>query len=83
MARYSHVLFDADDTLLDFKAASFKAFSSFINEYLADHTHEIDALYSHYHFANHCVWSKFENGEISIEDLKTERFHHFFRNNWV
>ena len=66
------ILFDADETLFDFKKAEKEAFK---NSML-----ELDIEYDeNYHFAtykeiNTAIWKELEEGLITQEKLKTERF---------
>ncbi len=73
--KYTTILFDSDDTLLDFKAserqAIYRAFE------LADlpFDEEIRAVYSE---INHGLWKALERAEISTEELLCERFRRLF-----
>lgn len=70
--KYKVILFDADETLFDFKKAEKEAFK---NSML-----ELDIEYDeNYHFAtykeiNTAIWKELEEGLITQEKLKTERF---------
>ena len=70
--KYQVLLFDADETLFDFKKAEKEAFK---NSML-----ELDIEYDeNYHFAtykeiNTAIWKELEEGLITQEKLKTERF---------
>lgn len=75
MARYDVLLFDLDDTLLDFgvaeKSALKRAFESIGYHYDAE---KHLPLYQHH---NKAAWRAFEAGEIDLETLKTQRFENF------
>ena len=75
MARYDVLLFDLDDTLLDFavaeKSALKRAFESVGYPY--DEEKHLP-LYQHHNRAN---WAAFEAGEIDVDTLKTKRFKDF------
>jgi YjjG family noncanonical pyrimidine nucleotidase len=68
---YKWLLFDADGTLFDYDAAEFNAlklsFASFNLPFAEDHL----VLYRQF---NKGLWERFEQGEITIPRLKTERF---------
>jgi len=72
---YNHLLFDADGTLFDFKAAERHALVALFQELGIEGTESMKALYSQ---VNHAIWLEFEQGTIAIETLKTERFRRFF-----
>ncbi len=73
--RYKWILFDLDNTLLDFDAAERGALGSTFEEigrpYLLD---QIDT----YHEINHLNWQAYERGEITQSTLRTRRFEMFF-----
>ena len=75
MARYDVLLFDLDDTLLDFavaeKSALRRAFEGVGYPY-EEEKHL--PLYQHH---NRASWAAFEAGEIDLETLKTGRFQKF------
>jgi putative hydrolase of the HAD superfamily len=70
--KYEVILFDADDTLFDFKKSEKEAFKNtmleFNIEYNENHHLKI------YHEINTAIWKEFENGLITQERLKVERF---------
>ncbi len=69
--QYTCLLFDADNTLLDFSAAERKAFRETCQ------TAGIlcsDEGYRQYSHINDSLWKKLERGEITAEKLKVERF---------
>ena len=71
-----HLLFDADGTLYDFAASERYALSSLFSDLSIPYTAEwIDP----YHEENDRCWSMFENGEMTMEELKGARFERFFR----
>ena len=72
---YDHLFFDADGTLFDFEAAERWALSRVFNEVGIPATEESLSTYSR---INNGVWLEFEQGLISMQDLKTERFRRFF-----
>ena len=72
---YQWLLFDFDNTLVDFTNTSKKAlFQAFI-DYGSRCTEEIYAIYKD---INHQVWSAFERGEMTAERLRIERIARLF-----
>lgn len=72
---YTTLLFDADETLLDFSktenealAGTFKCFGIYYDE-------EVRAVYDE---INHGLWRAFENGEITQQDVLNRRFQETF-----
>lgn len=72
--KYKYVLFDADDTLLDFKLAEHTAISQVFSEVGLPCDDETIAVYSR---INDSLWKLLELGGITKEKLKTERFRLF------
>lgn len=72
---YDHLFFDADGTLFDFGAAEKWALSQIFEEVGIPSDNDAIATYSR---INNGVWLEFEQGLISMERLKTERFNRFF-----
>lgn len=75
MKNYSVLLFDADDTLLDFKKAERCAVSALLSGYGIAVSERIVQSYSE---INAEVWKKLEKGEIKREKLSDLRFELFF-----
>ncbi|MFA7125734.1 MAG: YjjG family noncanonical pyrimidine nucleotidase [Sphaerochaetaceae bacterium] len=73
--RYTHLLFDADGTLYDFKAAEVYAITKLFEELGVPNTASMMEVYS---IINKTLWKEFEDGCVTIEALKTERFRRFF-----
>lgn len=71
MSKYKVILFDADDTLLDFQAsetASFKMLFKTLNiQYKED-------FFEEYKKINRSLWKSFEKGEIPKEMIMKNRF---------
>ena len=74
MVRYPYLLFDADDTLLDFSRNGDKAFSLLCAKYSFPCNEESRALFEAF---NQPLWRDLERGTITKEFLKTERFRRF------
>ncbi|MBQ0139812.1 MAG: YjjG family noncanonical pyrimidine nucleotidase [Kurthia sp.] len=72
MKQYNHLLFDLDDTILDFQATQFRAINRIIKVYAPQIDEEI--FNTTYNEINHHLWAKYENGEIMKNDIITKRF---------
>lgn len=68
---YSHLLFDLDNTLFDFTAASNEALKSFAELLQVEYN---DDFLNVYHGYNHEVWTSFEAGLIDSMTLRKTRF---------
>lgn len=75
MGKYTTLLFDADDTLLDFNAAEYKGIKQTFITHGVPHSDEDIKLYS---AINLKYWKMFERGEITKERVYTGRFEEFF-----
>jgi len=69
------LMFDADNTLIDFTNASKLSFQQTFEDYGHTATPE---LYATYKVINHGVWTAFEQGKITAERLRIKRFEDFF-----
>lgn len=76
MKRYQTLLFDVDDTLLDFKAAENYALQKLFSEHNVVLTDDIKHFYQE---MNQKLWSSFEKGEIKREELLHTRFSILFK----
>jgi 2-haloacid dehalogenase len=77
--KHTLFLFDLDDTLLDFKASEKL---SFVRTLASLGVHEgIDTLFPQYQAINLALWKDFENGAVSKDFLKVERFRKTFAQN--
>ncbi|MDF2472350.1 MAG: superfamily [Anaerocolumna sp.] len=70
--RYNRILFDADDTLFDFKKSEREAFKNTMIHFHVDY--DEDYHLPIYHNINSAIWREFEEGLITQEVLKVERF---------
>ena len=76
MAKYYCILFDADNTLLNFDAAENKA----LTETLVNYGIEPDAeTVQTYRTINEELWRQLEKGQIRREKLFGERFSRFLK----
>ena len=73
---YSTLLFDADDTLLDFQRAERTALSRVLADAGLPND---DAILARYHEINASLWRAFEKDEITKEDIKNERYRRLFQ----
>ncbi len=74
MMKYPWLLFDIDNTLLDFTGTSPLAFAQMMEQ--EGHSFE-SALYAIYKKGNAQVWHEFEEGKISAIELRSKRFRLF------
>ena len=74
MARYTTLLFDADDTLLDFKRSEREAILDAIRQMGITPSEEMARVYSE---INNSAWKRLERGEITKAELRTLRFSEF------
>lgn len=72
---YNHVLFDADNTLLDFDKAQLNSFKMLLAKFGLPFS---DQIYQLYERINHSLWFQFEQGKISKEVVQEKRFEDFF-----
>ena len=73
---YSTLLFDIDDTLLDFHATENRALELLFEKHGIELT---DTVKDNYVKFNQSLWKKLELGEISRQELMTNRFTTFFK----
>ncbi|MBE6540845.1 MAG: noncanonical pyrimidine nucleotidase, YjjG family [Ruminococcaceae bacterium] len=76
MKKYEYLLFDADNTLLDFSKAEYLAFRETCSASGIEFSEE---LYSTYSEINDSLWKKIEKKEITLDFLKLERFRLLLR----
>lgn len=74
--KYTTLLFDLDDTLMDFKKAEENAIEKLLLKYSLPATEENKRLYS---LTNQSKWKALEKGEITRKELFTTRFPDFFK----
>ena len=72
--RYKAVLFDIDDTLLDFQTGNRNAVNQLMDELGYLHPHR----YDQYETVNLECWAALEKGEMTQAELRRERFIRFF-----
>lgn len=75
MKRYTTLLLDVDETLLDFKKAENVSLKNALVRAGVDPT---DEVCERYHHINDALWKALERGEIKKERIKTKRFELFY-----
>ncbi|MFD0698063.1 YjjG family noncanonical pyrimidine nucleotidase [Paenibacillus sp. GCM10027628] len=76
MKKYQTLLFDVDDTLLDFRAAENLALRLLFEEQQISLTTEIEAQYKK---INQGLWRSFEEGTIDRDEVVNTRFYMLFK----
>ena len=72
MPKYDWLLFDLDNTILDFSESSRLAFAKVYNQ--LNTNKELKDVYTLYKGINHSIWKEREAGLISHTELKTKRW---------
>ena len=72
--RYNGILFDADDTLFDFQAGNRNAVNALMDEIGYLHPDR----YGQYEAENLACWAELEQGRLTQDALRTERFRRFY-----
>jgi len=73
--KYTHLLFDLDNTILDFSASSVLAFRDTLEHFGIPMEQDFHPTYKK---INKQVWEELERGEINQEKLREKRFRLFF-----
>lgn len=76
IVHYKFLLFDIDDTLLDFEVAQENAFKLFLADYDITFTPEIYEAYNQY---NQNLWRLYEDGTLQKSELLRTRFPNFLK----
>lgn len=74
--RYQQIIFDVDDTIIDFAATEDFALHKLFNNHNWPLTPEIQRQY---HAYNQGLWRRLEQDEITYEDLSKMTFHNFVK----
>ena len=78
--KFSYILLDADNTLMDFNMAEEYALEMTLRSYGLPYDEEIHRVY---HGINAELWERLNRGEVKKEHLLIERFRHFYQEmNW-
>ena len=75
LEKYKYILFDLDDTLLDFEKAEHIAFNKLLEDCDIQFNEE---LFNKYKEINIGLWRRFELGEMSNKEVTKLRFEQFF-----
>lgn len=75
MAQFDILLADMDDTIFDYKTASHRALKETLQHYGIPYRRELEEYYQK---INHALWRRLELGEVTKNQLQTERFLDFF-----
>ncbi|AFM11692.1 YjjG family noncanonical pyrimidine nucleotidase [Turneriella parva] len=78
MEKYKIILFDADETLYDYKKNEATAFTLALRDKTELDPSKFAALYQAYVRINESLWKSYHNGEITKEKLLTDRFSILF-----
>lgn len=73
---YRYLLFDIDDTLLNFQSAQIHAFKKLLTHHHINFSHD---LYKTYQDINDTLWHAYEKGTYKKDAVLTERFEQFFK----
>ncbi|BAQ56448.1 YjjG family noncanonical pyrimidine nucleotidase [Lactobacillus acetotolerans] len=76
--RYQQIIFDVDDTLIDFAATEDFALHSLFN---AHHWQLTNDIQRRYHSYNQGLWRELELGKINYDQLTKMTFHNFIKKN--
>lgn len=76
MKQYTHLLFDVDNTILNFDRAEEVALARILQKY--GPTLDQERLHDTYHKINRSMWQAYERGEMTREDLLNSRFFETF-----
>lgn len=76
MKKYTHLLFDVDNTILNFDAAEEVALAKVLSKY--GPTLDQESLHATYQKINRSMWRAFERGEMTREYLLDTRFFETF-----
>ncbi|WP_314439250.1 YjjG family noncanonical pyrimidine nucleotidase [Massilia timonae] len=74
-------LFDLDDTLLDFRASEQRSFMRTMDQLGV--REQVGALFQQYQATNLALWRLFEQGAVTKDFLKVERFRKTFADNGI
>ncbi|MEZ7765511.1 YjjG family noncanonical pyrimidine nucleotidase [Gemella sp. 27098_8_92] len=73
--RYKYLLFDLDDTLLNFQQAQELAFKKLLEDENIEYSYK---LFEQYEKINKSLWRRFEKGELANAEVTRQRFIQFF-----
>ena len=73
--KYKYLLFDLDDTLLNFQQAQELAFKKLLEDERIEYSYK---LFEQYEEINKALWRRFEKGELANTEVTSQRFIQFF-----
>lgn len=73
--KYRHIIFDLDNTLLDYDLAETNALAELFDFYHIEG--DFQSLQYRYKTINNEFWKKFEEGRVSLSELKVQRHKEF------
>lgn len=76
MRHYQNLLFDLDDTLLDYGAAEEHSLQTLFDEYQLSLTPEVKRTFQDY---NVKMWQRYERGELNWNAMQTHLFGDYFQ----
>ena len=76
--KYTHIFFDLDNTLWDFKTNSRNAMKEAFKELKLDKLTEFHVFFDIYSKHNHKLWEQYRLKEVGKKDLTRFRFQHTF-----
>ena len=76
MKKYTTLLFDADETLLDFPASERAALKGVLEHFSVPYTEELRATFSSINLA---LWKQLEKGLVTRDVIRLRRFEQFAR----
>jgi 2-haloacid dehalogenase len=76
MDRYNTILFDLDDTILDFTKGEGVALNALFKEMNID---GIDSVINDYRIINQSLWHDLENGKVTRDYVLNNRFFLLFK----
>lgn len=76
MAHYQNLLFDLDDTLLDYGAAETHALEHLFNDFELKLTPRVKQVFQQYNVG---MWQRYERGELSWDQLMDHFFADYFK----
>jgi putative hydrolase of the HAD superfamily len=79
LRKYSHLLFDLDHTLWDFNSNCFQTLQELYQDYnIAQYHINLEDFYEAYLLINNEVWTKYDNNQMTKEQIRNYRFKKLF-----
>ena len=76
MRKYTHIFFDLDHTLWDYDANATETINELLDKYrlVDDHAVDRDTFLKEFFLVNNELWSRFNQGQVDKEYIRTRRF---------